>query len=155
MEKLFQENDLVFENLTSCSVYVYLSKDHPLAGEKVIREEMLSPYPFLCFEQGDISSGFLDEEILAPRQCPRAVRVTDRATMLDLMAGLNGYTFCSGIIDAGLSSRHFTAIPYEEGAGERMEIGYICRRHYLLNNFAWEFLLEVRKYLFDLTGGQA
>ena len=156
LEKLFQENDLVFENLTSCGIYVYLHKDHPLAKEKSIREEMLPAYPFLCFEQGSGSSGFLDEEIIMPVHCPRIIRVTDRATMLDLMASLKGYTFCSGMIGPNLNGGQFTAVPYEgDGAPRRMEIGTICRRHYLLNNFAWEFLLQMRRYLFDLAESQA
>ena len=40
---------------------------------------------------------YFAEEILSTREYARTIRANDRATMLNLMIGLNGYTLCSGI----------------------------------------------------------
>ena len=47
----------------------------------------------------------------------------DRATMLNLMVGLNGYTLCSGIICEELNGNDYAAVPLAES--EKMRIGYI------------------------------
>ena len=93
--KLLKANDLVFQPLIDCRVYVYLWKGHPLAGEPSIRMEQLSEYPCLSFEQGSGSSFYLAEEIFSTADYPRTIKANDRATMLNLMVGLNGYTLCS------------------------------------------------------------
>ena len=77
---------------------MYLWKEHPLAKEESISFRQLEEYPCLAFEQGDNSSFYLAEEILSDNEYPQIIRANDRATMLNLMVGLNGYTLCSGII---------------------------------------------------------
>ena len=49
----------------------------------------------------------------------------DRATVLNLMKGLNGYTLCSGIICRPLNGSEYTTIPLAEGGV--MHIGYVQR----------------------------
>ena len=51
------------------------------------------------------------------------IKGNDRATMLNLMVGLNGYTLCSGIISEELNGDSYVAIPLKES--EKMHIGYI------------------------------
>ena len=92
INKMLRDNDLDFTSLIDCRAYVYLWKNHPLAGEKSISLSMLKDYPCLSFEQGDQSSLYLAEEILGENEYPRTIKATDRATMLNLMVGLNGYT---------------------------------------------------------------
>lgn len=98
MVRLLQSAGLEFHHLVDCQAYVYLWKGHPLAGEDSICFEQLKDYPCLSFEQGDDSSFYLAEEILSTNEYPQVIRANDRATMLNLMVGLNGYTLCSGII---------------------------------------------------------
>lgn len=64
MEKLLHQANLEFHHLIECQAYVYLWKNHPLAGEKSIRFEQLSRYPCLSFEQGDnfLAVPFEDDE---------------------------------------------------------------------------------------------
>lgn len=150
ISKLLKENDLEFCKLIECRAYVYLWKGHPLAGESSIRLEQLADYPCLSFEQGPQSSSFLAEEILTENEYPRAIQATDRATMLNLMVGLNGYTLCSGIICEELNGTDFIAVPYEEDQdhrNSRMEIGYIKKRNYPLSEIGQVFLREIRRYL--------
>ncbi len=53
-------------------------------------------------------------------------RADDRAAMLNLMVGLNGYTISSGVICEELNGEGYAAVPFaaEAGAvGGQMEIG--------------------------------
>ena len=132
MEKLLRSAGLEFHHLIDCQAYVYLWKNHPLAGEESISFSQLSDYPCLAFEQGDNSSFYLAEEILSTNEYPRIIRANDRATMLNLMVGLNGYTLCSGIICEELNGNEFAAVPFrddEENHNSVMEIGYVVRKN--------------------------
>ena len=114
MEKLLKSAGLVFHHLIDCQAYVYLWKHHPLAGEESIGFGQLAEYPCLTFEQGDNSSFYFAEEILSTNEYPRMIRANDRATMLNLMVGLNGYTLCSGIISEDLNGNEFVAVPFRD-----------------------------------------
>lgn len=153
IDKMLAENDLVFTPLINCSAYVYLWKDHPLANEKSISLGQLKEYPCLCFEQGDGAAPYFAEEILSDIEYPRVIRSLDRATQLNLMVGLNGFTLCSGIICEELNGSLYKAVPFS-GEGEdvdpEMEIGYICKRSNRMSEFAEVYISEVRQYLENL-----
>ena len=153
--KMLHELELEFVPLIDCRAYVYLWKDHPLADEKSIGLEQLADYPCLVFEQGDGASGFLAEEILTDNDYPRIIRSTDRATQLNLMVGLNGYTLCSGIICEELNGNEYRAVPFREDENNRntvMEIGYVMKKHSILSDIGEVYISEVRRYLSGCEG---
>lgn len=157
LSRILAENRLEFAPLIECSAFVYLWKDHPLADEKAITMEQLRAYPCLSFEQGDQSSSYFAEEILSEREYPKSIHATDRATMLNLMIGLNGYTLCSGIICEELNGSDYVAIPYQEDReyqNAQMEIGYIKRRDTVLDDVGETFLREMDNYLRPLRNLQ-
>ena len=148
--KILRANSLEFHRLVDCSAFVYLWKGHPLAGEKAITFEQLAPYPNMSFEQGDSGSFYFAEEILSTNEYPRTIRVNDRATMLNLMVGLNGYTLCSGIICEELNGSDYAAIPYEpdeSNPNSVMEVGYITRERTLLSRLGRRYIREMRRCL--------
>ncbi len=150
MEKLLRSAGLEFHHLIDCQAYVYLWKNHPLAKEESISFSQLSDYPCLAFEQGDNSSFYLAEEILSTNEYPRIIRANDRATMLNLMVGLNGYTLCSGIICEELNGNEFTAVPFrddEENHNSVMEIGYIVRKNTMPGKVGEMYIGALKKYL--------
>ena len=150
LEKLFRTHSLQFHPLIVCDAYVYLWKGHPLAGREVIRFDDLEPYPCLSFEQGGSGSFYFAEEILSTAEYPRTITATDRATMLNLMIGLNGYTLCSGIICEELNGSDYTAVPFQPDEGESfggMQIGYILRRDTLPSKPAALYIEEMDRYL--------
>ena len=150
MMKLFSSANLQFTPLIRCDAYVYLWKEHPRAKKKTISFEELSPYPCLSFEQGDNSSFYLSEEILSTNEYPRIIKCCDRATVLNLMVGLNGYTLCSGIICEELNGEDYVAVPYQgrDVASEQaMEIGYIQRKNSILSPAGEQYISEIKKYL--------
>ena len=148
--KLLGTNKLSFHHLINCNAYVYLWKGHPLAGRRSISFDDLAPYPCLSFEQGDDSSFYFDEEILSTNDYPRSIKTTDRATNLNLMTGLNGYTLCSGIICEELNGSDFIAVPYEadsDNPNSVMEVGYIVRSDAILSAMGERYIEEIRRYL--------
>jgi len=148
--KMLRENELVFHKLIQCDAHVYVWKNHPLSKQKSIHFEQLVNYPCLSFEQGDHGSSYFAEEILAENEYPRIIKACDRATMLNLMVGLNGYTLCSGIICDELNGSDYTVIPFaadEENPNTTMEIGYIVKKHSVLSDIGAVYIQEARKYL--------
>lgn len=154
--KLFASNDLVFHPLIDCQAYVYLWRGHPLAARRSITFAELADYPCLSFEQGGNSSFYFAEEILSTNEYPRTIKACDRATMLNLMVGLNGYTLCSGIICEELNGSDYAAVPFE--ADERnpnsaMEIGYLVKKNSLLSEMGALYIQEIEAYLRQSAGG--
>lgn len=147
LTKMLSSNGLQFHTLTTCGAYVYLWKGHPLAKEKSIKFEQLADYPCLSFEQGDRSTFYLAEEILSTNEYQRIIKANDRATMLNLMIGLDGYTLCSGIICEELNGDDYVAVPFDSGTDEQMEIGYITLKNVVLSEMASIYLDELRDYL--------
>ncbi len=148
--KLLSSANLQFSPLIRCDAYVYLWKGHPLAGAESISFADLAPYPCLSFEQGDNSNFYLSEEILSTNEYPRLIKCCDRATVLNLMVGLNGYTLCSGIICEELNGSDYVAIPFRDAemeAGRGMEIGYITRKNSILSPAGERYIAEIQKYL--------
>ncbi len=150
MTKLLDTHELEFHKLIECSAFVYLYRSHPLAKEPYITFDMLEPYPCLAFEQGSDTSFYFAEEILSTNNYPRIIKANDRATMLNLMVGLNGYTLCSGIICEELNGSDYIAVPFECGENNsdgRMEIGYIIRKNIVPGKMAELYINELKHYL--------
>ena len=95
-----KSHHLEFHPLFVATPHVFISRNHPLADKKCITDKELEPYPYLSFEQGEHNSFYFSEEIFFCFRTKRKnIRVRDRATLFNLLIGLNGYTVCSGIID--------------------------------------------------------
>ena len=145
--KLLRTNHLEFHHLIDCQAYVYIYKDHPLAKRKFIRLEQLAEYPCLQFDQGDDTSFYFAEEILSTNEYPRIIKANDRATMLNLMVGLNGYTLCSGIICEELNGSDYLAVPFAAEDEDAMEIGYITLKKSLRSKAGTIYIEELKRYL--------
>lgn len=148
--KMLRTSGLEFHSLIDCQAYVYLWSGHPLAKKKSITFDELKEYPCLSFEQGDTGSFYLSEEILSTADYARTIKANDRATVLNLMVGLNGYTLCSGIICEELNGSDYTAVPFDASSAEEssvMEIGYIARKNMVLSQTAEEYIEALKNYL--------
>ncbi|MCD7716164.1 MAG: LysR family transcriptional regulator [Lachnospiraceae bacterium] len=148
LRKIFQENEVEYSFLFQCGISVYLSQSHPLANKERISFDELKPYPCLSFEQGEKNSFYFAEEVLSTCEYSQIIKADDRATMLNLMVGLNGYTLCSGIICEKLNGEQYMAIPLD--TDDTMNIGYIKRKGMplsLLGEQYLELLKGYRKYV--------
>lgn len=144
LTKLFAESNLQFEPLMECGIYVYMWKGHPLADREELALEELEEYPCLGFAQGEHNSLYLAEEVLSTYRYKRFIRANDRATLLNLMVGLNGYTLCSGIICEELNGREYCAVRLR--SDEKMTIGYIVRKDAPISAIGQRYLEEIAKY---------
>lgn len=144
LTKLFTESGLEFHRLLDCRVYVYMWKGNPLAGKDAVSLEELAEYPCLSFEQGSNNSFYFAEEVLSTHGYKRLIKVNDRATALNLMVGLNGYTLCSGIICEELNGSEYCAVPLD--SDEIMTIGYLCRKGAAISVLGQKYLEEIGKY---------
>lgn len=144
LTKIFSEAGLQFEPLLECGVYVYMWKNHPLANVKELTLEDLEEYPCLGFAQGEHNSFYFAEEVLSTYQYKRFIRANDRATLLNLMVGLNGYTLCSGIICEELNGKDYCAIKLK--SNEKMTIGYISVKNAAISKIGQKYLEEISKF---------
>ena len=144
LNKMFKENGLEFVELFSCDTFVYLWSGHPLAKQDVITMEELDEYPCLSFDQGKNNSLYLAEEMKSTYEYRRLIKANDRATLLNLMIGLNAYTLCSGIICEDLNGNDYKAVPLRET--EKMRIGYIKRKGAKVSHIGELYIEELKKY---------
>ena len=129
LEKLLKEHDLVFTELFVAKPHIFVSTKNPLAGKKSVTIEELEPYPYLSFEQGEHNSFYFSEEIFSTVDRPKNIRVRDRATLFNLLIGLNGYTVCSGVIDEELNGENIVSVPLQ--AQGDMHIGMVTHKKVL------------------------
>lgn len=144
LTKLFHESGLEFHEILKCSIYVYMWKGHPLAEREEIELEELREYPCLSFDQGINNSFYFAEEVLSTYDYKRLIKANDRATVLNLMVGLNGYTLCSGIICEELNGSDYCAVKLK--SDERMTIGYLTRKGVAISTLGKKYLEEISKY---------
>lgn len=144
MMKIIREMGLEFIELFSCDTYVYLWSGHPLANQAAISMEELDEYPCLSFDQGRNHSLYLAEEMKSTYDYKRLIKANDRATLLNLMKGLNAYTLCSGIICEELNGSEYMAISLRET--EKMRIGYVKRKGAVISHIGQIYIEELKKY---------
>ena len=144
INKILKSHDLEFHQLFVAKPHVFISQKHPLADKSVITNQELEPYPYLSFEQGEHNSFYFSEEIFSPLERKKNIRVRDRATLFNLLIGLNGYTVCSGIIDRKLNGNDIIAVPLAEESD--MHIGYITHRKGLISRLGNTYLEALKKY---------
>lgn len=144
LNKIFVENNLEFTSLFKCGISVYLAASHPLSKCSEIEFSELNGYPCLSFEQGEKNSFYFAEEVLSTLEYRQIIKADDRATMLNLMSGMNGYTLCSGIICGDLNGGNYVSIPLK--TDDTMTIGYIKRKNMPLSVLGKEYIEIIKDF---------
>lgn len=144
VRKILKSKDLEFRELFVAEPHIFISKNHPLADRRSVTMEELKPYPYLSFEQGEHNAFYYSEEIFSTVVRQKNIRVRDRATLFNLLIGLNGYTVSSGVIDAELNGPDIIAVPLSE-QGE-MHIGCLTHRKSHLSRLGTAYLEALKKY---------
>jgi len=143
--KILKSHELEFHPLFVARPHVFISRKHPLAGIAVITNEELEQYPYLSFEQGEHNSFYFSEEIFSAVERKKNIRVRDRATLFNLLIGLNGYTVCSGVIDKKLNGKDIIAVPLADES--EMRVGYITHKKGMMSRLAATYLEALKKYV--------
>ena len=145
LAKMLKNNQLVFEELFVAKPHVFISNKHPLAGRELITLEDLKPYPYLTFEQGERNSFYFSEEFLSTLDMPKNIQVRDRATLFNLVIGLNGFTVSSGVIDQELNGPGIIARPLDMEC--TMRIGWIRKKNTILSRYASSYLEGLKNHM--------
>lgn len=152
LKNLLKENHLEFNFLFEAMPHVFVSSKHPLSKHKSVTLDDLDIYPFLAFEQGVYNSFYFSEEILSTVPRKKTINVSDRATLFNLLIGLNGYTICSGILSSDLNGDNIVSVPLI--TDERMRIGWIANEKSHLSQLALEYIAKlkktIRRYGYDI-----
>ncbi len=143
IENLLRRNDLVFHPVFRATPHVFISARHPLAERGCIELSDLENYPCLSFEQGTYNSFYFAEEILSTIVHRKDIHVSDRATLFNLLIGVNGYTICTGVLSHDFNGSDIIAVPLH--ANESMLVGWICRREARLSSLARAYIAELNE----------
>ena len=141
IDKLLRESGLAFSPLFLADPHIFISRNNPLASKERATLDDLAGLPRLTFDQGANNSFYFAEEILSTLSSKQEIRVSDRATIFNLMIGLHGYTISTGIISGQLDPE-IVAIPLD--VDERIEIGWIGHAAIPLTDQAQRYLGELR-----------
>lgn len=144
LEKLFTENSLAFTPLFTSMPHVFVSARHPLAKKRRVSLDALSDFPCLSFEQGEYNSFHFSEEIQSTLVHKKSIKVSDRATLFNLLIGLNGYTISTGIITPDLNGNDIVAIRLD--LEERITVGYIVHSSIGLSQAGSVFLEKLKAF---------
>lgn len=143
--KLIKNNHLVFEELYTAMPHVFICSEHPLASNEVITMENLMPYPYLVYEQGNRNSFYFSEEFVSVLDFPKVIQVRDRATLFNLLIGLNGFTVSSGVIDHKLNGSNIIAKPLQ--VDRTMRIGIVKKKNIIFSRYASDYLQALKRHL--------
>lgn len=145
MLRLIAEKDLEFIPLFQAQPHVFVGRDNPLTQKKRITLDDLADYPYLSYEQGDTNSFYFSEEILSTLHHKKHIQISDRATIFNLMVGLDGYTISSGIISSELNDEKIVAIPLD--VDDSMTLGYLRHKKMELSQTAERYLDMLKEHI--------
>ncbi|QAT49268.1 LysR family transcriptional regulator [Caproiciproducens sp. NJN-50] len=149
ISKLLKENRLEFHLLFEAAPHVFVSASNPLSARKFVTLEDLEDLPCLSFEQGEYNSFYFSEEILSTIYHKKRIHVSDRATLFNLLIGLNGYTICTGVLSSDLNGENIVSVPLVTASEEKMKIGWIVNSKAVLSSAAESYIFHLKKLIRD------
>lgn len=147
VDKFVKENHLKFSPLFEAKPHVFVSTKHPLVKQAKVSVNMeeLKEYPYLLFDQGEFNSFYFSEEILSTVARKKSLHVSDRATLFNLLIGLNGYTISTGVIGTDLNGTDIVALPLN--VDETICVGWISSANRQLSRLGKLYIEELQKVL--------
>lgn len=149
ISKLIKENNLKFEELFHVKPHVFVSSNNPLSKKSKVLLEDLEDLPCLSFEQGEYNSFYFSEEILSTLEHKKSIKVSDRATLFNLLIGLNGYTISTGIISENLNGKDIVAVPL--GVNEIIHVGFITHKDLSRSRLGEIYIEALKNYTRELV----
>lgn len=145
ISKIIEKSGLIFDELFTAKPHIFISSHHPLAKNEVVYPQELKEYPFLSFEQGNNNSFYFSEEITGYVEHDMTIKVSDRATLFNLLVGLGGYTICTGIISTELNGKNIIAKPLM--IDEYMRVGTVTRKGVNLTKLGENYIEFLRSHI--------
>ncbi|MFC4321766.1 LysR family transcriptional regulator [Litchfieldia salsa] len=145
MIQLLKEEGLDFHELFKAEPHIFVSSKNPLANKTSVTLEDLEDYPRLSFEQGEYNSFYYSEEIFSTIPSKKSIQVSDRATLFNLLIGLNGYTISTGILSEDLNGSDIVSVPLDEG--EIITVGWVVNKKTQLSRMTKLYLEELKQII--------
>ncbi|TYP79756.1 LysR family transcriptional regulator [Paenibacillus methanolicus] len=143
IQSLLKSGNLAFHPLFTAKPHIFISVHNPLAKQRSVTIDQLQDYPYLSFEQGEYNSFHFAEEILSTLTYPKRIRVSDRATLFNLLIGLNGYTISTGVLSSDLNGNDIIPVPLD--CDETIQVGWICHRNLALSKLALSYIEALKE----------
>ncbi|MFC7680899.1 LysR family transcriptional regulator [Paenibacillus sp. GCM10028914] len=147
INKLLKDAGLQFTSLFTAKPHIFISTNNPLAKQSVVKIEQLNDYPYLSFDQGEFNSFHFSEEILSTLSHKKSIMVNDRATLFNLLIGLNGYTISTGVLSADLNGNDIIPVPLE--SDESINVGWISHKNITLSKLAIAYVDALHEAIQD------
>ncbi len=145
IKKLIRDYQLIFSPLMVRDTYVYVWNDHPFAGRDMVSLEDMKEYPCIAFDQSNESNFYLTEEAMADYSFDKLITSDDRATSLEIIAELGGYSIGSGMLSQeNAVLQGLASIKLKEE--DPLTIGYITRKGSELSLYGKQYVAELLKY---------
>ncbi|NOU73711.1 LysR family transcriptional regulator [Paenibacillus sp. LMG 31458] len=138
INKLLKSANLQFNSLLTAKPHIFISSKNPLAKQSIVTIDQLQNYPYLSFDQGEYNSFHFSEEILSTMSHKKSIRVNDRATLFNLLIGLNGYTISTGVLSADLNGNEIIPVPLD--CEETINVGWISHRNASLSKLGAAYI---------------
>ncbi len=145
IQHILSNEEMEFVKLFTAKPHVFVSWKNPLALKKKVTLEDLKAYPRLTYDQGIKNSFYFAEELHITEESPKNIVVSDRATLFNLLIGLNGYTIASGVLSSDLNGDDIVSIPLV--SDEYMDIGYITLKDKPLNAITNRYIEHLTQYI--------
>lgn len=147
LTKMFDDNHLTYTSLFKAHPHIFVSKSNPLAHKKSVAISDLEDFPYLSYDQGIHNSFYFSEEIMSQIHHKKSIVVSDRATLFNLLIGLDGYTIATGILNSNLNGNNIVSIPLD--VDDVIDIVYLKHEKANLSKMGEKFidyLLEEVKF---------
>jgi DNA-binding transcriptional LysR family regulator len=143
INKLLKTASLQFNSLFTAKPHIFISIKNPLARQSIVTIDQLQNYPYLSFDQGEFNSFHFSEEILSTLSHKKSIRVNDRATLFNLLIGLNGYTISTGVLSADLNGNEIIPVPLD--CEETINVGWISHNNVSLSKLGAAYIQALMK----------
>jgi DNA-binding transcriptional LysR family regulator len=143
--KLFREYQLEFTPLMRKEAYIYVWENHKLADREEVSIAEMKGYPCISFDQEEEGTFYLTEEAMADYSFDKMIKSDDRATSMELIHELGGYSVGSGMLSQDNAIlRGLKAVKLKEE--DPLVIGYIIRKGSNLSTYGQLYIEELLKY---------
>ncbi|MFE5320733.1 LysR family transcriptional regulator [Paenibacillus sp. NPDC056579] len=147
INKILKAANLQFTSLFTATPHVFISIKNPLARQSIVTIEQLQQYPYLSFEQGEFNSFHFSEEILSTMSHKKSIRVNDRATLFNLLIGLNGYTISTGVLSADLNGNEIIPVPLD--CAETIHVGWISHKNTVITKLGAAYVEALKHAIYQ------
>lgn len=110
MERYLRRNDIDIHPLLETGPYVFLGKEHPLAESGELTLEELRDFPYVTYDQGSVGPTDFSEELAENNLSRKRIRISDRATLMNLLMGTDCYTIGTGIMPSDLNNGNVVSV---------------------------------------------